>query len=183
MSANPFLISDDPSLNPFDIVILRGSQLPGLASVGKPSRKYKWDKKEGAGTAGDVLTYRGIRTVEFMIDLTFWLPEHVDAWDTIYPSLVPDGKTSIDISHPTLDRLGVKAVLVEEIVQLFSRGAGSWGVQIGINEFSPPPKTNATVTPNGTGYEGGAPDQDKPPTAKTAQEKELAALLAEAKKP
>lgn len=186
MSANPFELSDDPSQNPFDIVYIAGGQLPGLASIwtgSKPSRKYKWDKKEGAGTAGDILTYRGSRTVEFVIDLTFWEADQVDAWDAMYPTLTPDGKSGVDITHPTLDRLGVKSIVIEEIVQLFPKGGGQWGVQIGVNEYAPPPKTNVTTTPNGSSNTTAKSDADKPPTAQTAQEKEIQDLLAEAKKP
>lgn len=183
MSFNPFYIDVDPANNPFDQVIIAGDYIPGLPSVWstKPSRKYKWDKKQGAGTAGDTITYRGIELVEFVIDVTFWEGPQVDAWDALYPKWTPDGKTGLDITHPTLDRLGVKSIVIVEFVQLFFRDAGAWGVQIGISEFRPPPPANITTTPDGSKTNNTKTDQ--PATAQTAQEKEIQNLLAEAKKP
>lgn len=183
MSANPFLITDDPNENPFDTVILGGDYLPGLASVGKPKRVWKWDKKEAPGTAGDSITYRGSRLVDFVIKLTFWEPEQVDEWDSKSPGLIPDGKKALDIIHPTTDRLKVRSVVIAEIVELYPNGDGSWSVEIGVDEYKPPPKVNATSTPKGSSSNAASKPTDKSPTAKTEQEKEIARLLEEAKKP
>lgn len=190
MSANPFLLSDDPNQNPFDAVAIGGEYMPGLARVwiaSKPSRKHKWDKKVGPGTVGDTLTYRGSLLVEFAIQLEFWEAEQVDEWDAKYPALsLAIGSKAQDIAHPTLDRLGVRAIVLSEIVQLFPLGVAgcAWAAQIGVNEYRPPPKVNVTGSPNGAanGFSQGQNGNGKNPTAKSAQEEEIAKLLKEAKK-
>lgn len=187
MSFNPFLMGDDPSDNPFDQVLFGGYLLPGLADIwksGKPSRKRKWDKKSAAGASGETMTYRGELTCEFVIDLTFWDADHVDRWDALYPQWATDGTTAYDVTHPTLDRLKVKSVVVVEIVQLFPiLDKTAWAVQIGVNEYKPPAKKNVTNTPAGSKTNSGSSEKDKPPTAKSAQEIEIQKLLEEAKKP
>ena len=187
-SANPFLLPEDPFDNPFDTVVIGGEYMPGLASVGKPKRTFKWDKKEGPGTQGDSLTYRGSRLVDFVVDLTFWEAEQVDEWDAKSGGLEPDPKNirALDIVHPTLERLKVRSIVVVEITELFHKGKGEWGVQIGVNEYKPPPKANASGTPKGSASSSGkdgAGAAAKAPTAKSEQEKEIDRLLKLAKEP
>ena len=179
MSANPLLVPEA-----FDTIVIGGEYMPGLAKVGKPKRSFKWDKKEGPGTQGDSLTYRGSRLVDFVIDLTFWESEQIDEWDAKQPGLEPDPRSvrALDVVHPVLERLKVRAIVVAEIGGLEDRGAGEWGVQIGINEYKAPPKVNASGSPNGSKSSSGK-GGNAAPTALSAQEQEIARLLAEAKKP
>ena len=182
MSANPLLLPEA-----FDVIIVGGEYLPGLADVGKPKRTFKWDKKEGPGTQGDALTYRGSRLVSWVVELTFWEAEQVEEWDVKRPGLEPDPKNvrALDIVHPVLDRQKIRSIVVEEITELFPKLKGGWGVQIGFNEYKAPAKANASGTPKGSASSGGASggSATKLPTAKTAQELELERLLAEAKRP
>lgn len=186
MTANPFLMPEDPADNPFDTIALGGEYMPGLANVGKPKRTFKWDKKEGPGTKGDTITYRGDRLVDFVIDLTFWEAEQVDEWDAKSGALKPDARQirALDCSHPTLDRLNVRSVVVTEITELFHRGGGAWGVQIGVDEYRPPVAANATPKgSSGANAKNGAGASAKAPTAKSAQEQEIDRLLKLARQP
>lgn len=188
MPANPFRLPDDPNENPFDTIVIAGEFMPGKADIGKPKRTFKWDKKEAPGTAGDSITYRGSRIVDFVIELTFWEAEQIDEWDVKRPALEPNPKAikALDVNHPVLERQKVFSIVVEEIVELFHVGKGEWHAQIGCTEYRPPPKVNATATPAGSASgasKDGAGAAAKPPTAKSAQEQEIARLLAEAKKP
>lgn len=181
MSANPFRVPEA-----FDVIALSGEYMPGLANVGRVKRVSKWDKKEAPGTAGDSITYRGKRLVDFVIQLTMWEEEQIDEWDDKQKLLEVDGKAH-DVVHPILDRLKVRSVVIAELPGLFHEGGGLWTVQIGVNEFKPPSKGgNSTVTPKGsansTGKDGpGA--AAKPTTAKSAQEEEIERLLKLAKEP
>jgi hypothetical protein len=127
--------------------------------------------------------------VDFAIELTFWEAEQVDEWDAKRPNIEPDSRNvrALDIVHPVLERQKVRSIVVAEIVELFYRnGEGSWGVQIGVNEYKPPPKANATGTPKGSsnaGNKDGPGAAAKPKSAKTAQEEEIERLLAEARRP
>lgn len=179
MSANPLVIPEA-----FDIVILAGLTLPGLADVGKVSRKFKWDKKEAPGTAGDSITYRGIRLVELVIELTFWTQEQIDEWDALRPGIEPvaGNVKALDVIHPVLERQKVRALVVSEIVELFPKLQGGWGVQIGVDEYKPPPKANASGSPDGSKGSSGT-GSNAAPTAQSEQEKEIARLLAIAKQP
>lgn len=179
MSANPFRIPEA-----FDVVAIAGEYMPGLAKVAKIKRTFKWDKKEGPGTQGDTLTYRGSRLVDFVIDLTFWEEEQIDEWDIKRPALEPDPRAikALDIVHPVLERQKIRSIVVAEITEIDHKGGGEWNVQIGVNEYKAPPKANATGSPAGSKGSSGK-GGDAPPSAQTEQEKEIARLLEEAKKP
>lgn len=183
MSANPFRTPEA-----FDTCALGGEYLPGLVRVGPVTRKFKWDKKEGPGTQGDSITYRGSRLVDFVIDVTMWEEEQIDEWDAKRPALEPDARNvkALDAVHPVLDRQKVRAVVVAEITELVHKGGGEWNVQIGVNEYKPPGKSNATGTPKGASSSsgsGGGGTANKPPNAKTAQEEEIERLLRIAREP
>lgn len=182
MSANPFRTPEA-----FDTLALAGDYLPGLVRVGAVKRVFKWDKKEGPGTQGDTITYRGTRLVDFVIDLTMWLEEQIDEWDAARPRLEPDPRSvkALDVTHPVLDRQKVRSIVVAEIVELVHKGGGEFNVQIGVNEYKPPGKANATGSPSGSKSSGagGGGTANKPPNAKTAQEEEIERLLKLAREP
>lgn len=177
MSANPFRVPEA-----FDTCALAGEFLPGLAKVGAVKRAFKWDKKEAPGTQGDHITYRGSRLVDFVIELTMWEEEQIDEWDLKRPLFEPDAKKiqALDVEHPVLERQKVRSVVVAEIVELEHKGGGLWVVQLGVNEYKPPPKAPATGNPKGSTNKTPTPAGE---TAPSAQEQEIARLLAEAKKP
>lgn len=182
MPANPFRTPEA-----YDTLALGGEYLPGLINVGKPSRKFKIDKKEGPGTSGDTITYRGKRTVEFVIEGTLWEEEQFDEYDEKLPGFEPDDRKvkALDVIHPTLERLKIRSVLIVEIVPPWHVGKGEWRYQFGVNEYKPPPKgANATGTPNGsTGANKTDRTAEKAPAAKSEQEKEIDRLLKLAKEP
>lgn len=180
MSANPFRVPEA-----FDTIVISGEYMPGLVNVGRTKRVQKWDKKEGAGTTGDTLTYRGKRSVDFVIQVTMWEEEQIDEWDDKQPMLEVDGKAH-DVVHPILERLKVRSIVIIEVPGLFHEGGGLWTAQIGVNEFKPPPKGNSTVTPKGSANSNGKDGPGaaaKPTTAKSAQEEEIERLLKLAKAP
>lgn len=183
MSANPFRVPEA-----FDTVVVAGEYLPGLAKVAKVKRTFKWDKKEGPGTQGDSITYRGSRLVDFVIELSLWEEEQIDEWDAKRPMLEPDARNvrALDVVHPVLERQKIRSIVVAEIVELDHQGGGLWTVQIGVNEYKPPPKANATGSPNGSKSSSGKDGSGAAaaaPAARTEQEKEIERLLAIARQP
>jgi hypothetical protein len=184
-SANPLRLPEA-----WDFVILGGDLLPGLAKIEGARRPFKWDEKEGAGTIGASLTYRGERLVPSAIVLQFWLEEQIDEWDSVRPRLKPDARNvkALDIVHPSLEDLEVRSVVVDEIGALEHKGGGLFEVRISVKEYKPPPKANASGSPSGSSSSskskgGAAGTGNAPPSAKTEQEKEIERLLAEARKP
>ncbi len=187
--ADPFAL---PEL--YDIVVIAGVASPGVAKVSRGGRKYKWDKKDGPGTAGANVTFRGIDLCEFSIELTMWNSEQLAAWDVWRdlwqwdPTKKVKGKTPkiqpVDIMHPILDGLGVHWAMPVEVGQLEYQGGGKWTATISAMEYKPPGKKNVTGSPSGTQNTtapttaaGGTPVK----SAADERDEQIVALLAQAK--
>lgn len=173
---------DDPEL--WHTATIAGRDTPGLATVTGAKRPRKWDEKEGPGASGASLTYRGDRLVAPTLTLKLWEPEHFDEWEDLHAYLKPlvKGK-AVDFFHPSVEDLDVRSVVIEEIGQreMIEGSGGAATVAITLKEFRPPPKANATGSPNGS--KNGSGKGGGTTTAQSEQEKEIARLLEEAKKP
>lgn len=182
--ANPI---DFPEV--WDAIIIGGRASPGVCTVEGSARNFKWDEKEGPGAAGATHTYRGDRPSHFKVKIKLWLAEHFDDWDSFREALRPDPKKGIkalDVLHPALEDNGIRAVVVESIGEVKHEGGGLYAVELGLVEYRPPPKANASGTPKGasSSSKGGSDGKGTaPPSAKTEQEKEIERLLGIARQP
>jgi hypothetical protein len=174
----------------WDFVFVGGVPSPGKAEVSGAGRPYKWDEKDGPGTQGANLTYRGSRNSHFKITLTFWRAEHFAEWDQWQRLLEYDSTkkkvTAVDCYHPSLADRGIKSIVTENIGAVEKVGPTLWQVVISVSEYSPP-KTSPTTTPSSSSAnqthftESGA---GSPATnAQDAQQQEIAKLLAIAQQP
>lgn len=180
--ANPYLVPED-----WDTLLLGGKETPGVAEVSGADRPYKIDEKDGPGTEGAILTYRGKRLAKFTVKLKFWLvtggdDDQLDEWDRFRPTLEQaankKGVTALDVVHPALNDLGIKSVICDKIGQLVNEGKGLWSVTLSFIEYAPPKKGNATKTPSSskTGTNGF-------PTLADPRELIIGQLLQQASKP
>lgn len=97
----------------WDTLIVAGKEIPGLARV-RAAREYKVDKKNGAGADGATLTGLGHLPVEATITLKLWQPAQAQELQQLLPLILPKPKKGrpvpVDVSHPALAFLGVRAL-------------------------------------------------------------------------
>jgi hypothetical protein len=186
----------------WDRILIGGTPSPGKCSVGKPKRSYEWDVKRGKGVQGATTTYQGLAPAEFTV--TFRLittpgvtgssadPDDFADWNAFLPLLKydPTKKTvqAVDIFHPTLADLDIKAVVVKGIVAPHElnpfTGDGKYEAEVDFLEYVPAPSANATQTPNGAaGTMGTNPKVPAQPPATLTAEQILAQLQAQAMSP
>lgn len=105
--------------DPWDIVILGGSYLPGICRVdGLPTLAV--DKKKAGGVDGATITVNGYLPGPIDIVCTMWTGPQWDHFQVISPRIwrKPNkGKTkaselAISVSHPALDLWGISSVVV-----------------------------------------------------------------------
>ncbi len=189
----------DTNLNPldnaqdYDFVEVDGIENPGIIAPGGITgfkRETEWEVKKGKGTKGGTATLTQLPPAKGSIKFLLWLPFHFEAWDAIYRKVFkydPTKKTknAVDIFHPTLAKQDIHSVVTEAIGPETHEGQGLWSITVDLLEYLPPPKKTITASPNGStsgkGKAGSTGTSDDP--IADAQQKEIARLLEESKKP
>ncbi len=182
MSANPIA---DPEL--WSYATIAGRDTPGVCSVTGMDRERKWDEKDGPGASGARLTFRGNKLVEPTLKIRVFEEEDYDAYMELMAYLKPFADTgkAVDFWHASAEGLDVRSVVILNIGAPVSvkEGDALFDATIKLKEYRPPPKTNATKSPDGSkqgNAKGGSGALQ--PTALTAQELEAARLLEEARR-
>ncbi len=184
--ANPLGAGADPGA--FDFCTVSGVRSMGILKWSGSGRKYKWDRKDGAGSQGATLTYRGWDISEgIKFQFLMWTREQIEfCYNTFIPLLEYDATKKnpkpINIQHPVLMANNIFSVVTYEIGELVSAGQQLWSVDITFSEYRPPAKKNATSTPNGSATPKPLSGGSKP-TAQDAQDAEIQRLLTEFQKP
>lgn len=137
--------------NPWDVCILDGKILPGIARVkAKPERKV--DRKNKAGTDGSNPTVHGYNPGPVEIELIFWLPsqlfELVEQFKTLWPPLAKGKQKPVKIYHPALELVRISQVLIMGITTPEDGPVvGSKKIMIHALEFNPSIPKSVTNTP------------------------------------
>jgi hypothetical protein len=104
--------------DPWDVCILGGEFLPGVATV-RGSPMLSFDKKKAGGVDGATITVNGYLPGPVEIDLMMWTAAQWAHFQVIAPSLWrrPNKKTktsdlAISISHPAFDVWGITQVVI-----------------------------------------------------------------------
>ncbi len=147
-------IDDAQSL---DFFTLAGVDSPGVIPPGGITgfdREFSFDIKQGKGAIGATTTFTGQAPAEGTIKLQLWLPAHFDAWTLFVKMLKIDPTkapaSALDIYHPSLVDLAIRAVQVKKITPLIHEGAGLYTVAITLIEYIPAKKTSAVSTASGS---------------------------------
>ena len=115
-------MSYNPLKTPVDFVLINGMKTPGIARIEGGAERARIQQSPCPGVLGSFVRFVGRELAEFDIVLTFWLPEHWDAWRAfepivhvpafgVFPRIVPT------VSHPELAQIRVTAMMIKEYVK------------------------------------------------------------------
>lgn len=133
----------NPLTEPQDWVDFAGIQSPGIADIVGASTPRSWDERDSYAVAGAFLVYHGKKLSHFSVKLRLYTPEDWDGWWALQPILavLPRRGTrakAIDITHPLLAAVGIRSVVVEDILQPEQTADGEWTIEIKLIEFRAP---------------------------------------------
>ena len=146
-----------PLSQPQDYILLAHRKSPGIAEVVGASSVRNWDERKGYGLDGAFAVYRGRGLTKFSVVIRLYSEQDwADwyAWKTIVDRVpTKRGGTSpaagyLDIEHPILEALGVKAAAVQELMQPEQTDDGEWTIEIKFLEARFP--KFALATPEGS---------------------------------
>ncbi|HMI84647.1 MAG TPA: hypothetical protein VK550_11165 [Polyangiaceae bacterium] len=132
----------NPLVTPIDYILLTRKKSPGLAEIVGASQPRKWDERPGYGLSGAFIVYTGTGLAHFSVHVHLFTVADWDAWN-IWKQLIakpPSGlkPEALDIWHPFLEDLGIKAVVVEDQLQPVDVGNGEWVHEIKFVQFRMP---------------------------------------------
>ena len=122
--------------------MLSGKRSPGLADVSGANSPRNWDKRKGYGLMGAIAVFHGMDLAEFSVKLRLYTPQDWEDWHA-WKALVdkpPVGTRprSLDITHPLLEELDIKSVVVTDVMQPEQTDNGEWTVEIKLLQWRQP---------------------------------------------
>lgn len=125
----------NPIDHPVNHIEITGKPSPGHAVVGGAAIKRKWDERGGIGIEGSTIVLMKLELVSFDVKIRLYTTADWAAWDAWKPLIhkVPNRykPLALDIYHPILAELKIKAVVVEAISQFVEvEDSGVWEVTI-----------------------------------------------------
>lgn len=172
------IFGDTPSpfIDPksWDTITVAGVTFTTKLQIRNAGRAYKWQIKNPAGVDGSIETYRGKLAAKFEIDFYIWTQDLYQQWLNFSKNFIYKNAqtiTGIDISHPTLQNVGIHQVICEELgaLELVSDNELMWKATVKLREFFPAPKINVTTTPPGSKNTPKVPGQAFDPDVVKAQ--------------
>lgn len=136
-------MSWNPLDEPIDWIVLGGVRSPGLADVVGANSPRKWDERGGYGLSGAIVWFHGLGLSHFSVRFRLYTDQDWEEWREFFLPLVakpPLGKRpkALDIWHPLLQDLGIRAVVVEDVLQPEQTNDGEWTAEIKFIEFRRP---------------------------------------------
>jgi hypothetical protein len=142
----------NPIVAPCDYILLAGQRSPGLAEVRGASSKRRWDEREGFGLSGAFSVFKGRGLASFSVFLRLYTEQDWRDWYAWKPLVdrLPTKRSgsktdtgALDILHPYLEALDIRAVGVAEVMQPDQTGDGEHTIEIKFLEFRHPKLTLA----------------------------------------
>lgn len=132
----------NPIDEPVDRFTVGGKLTPGIGELNGPSSPRAWEEMIGPGLSGARLVFRGLRPSHFSLKFVLRSREDWTDW-TAFSNVVrkpPYGKRprAVDIVHPILASVGIRSVVVEDVIPPTQTSDGVWEAEIKVIEFRAP---------------------------------------------
>jgi hypothetical protein len=140
-------MSWNPLTQARDYVLLAGQKTPGYAEIVGAGSVRNWDERKGYGMTGAISIFTGRGLAKFTIRLRLYTEADWQGWNELKPLIerMPkrrygEGKDSgaLDIWHPTLEGLDIRAVGIVKLAAPEQTGDGEWTISIDVIEFRRP---------------------------------------------
>lgn len=140
-----------PLTEPRDFIILGGRRSPGLAEIQGAATPRNFDQRRGHGVSGATLRFRGTALADFKVLIRLLTDQHWTDWHAWKDVVArPGGESAdarrlrapaLDIEHPMLEDLGIRSVVVKDVLQPVQTADGEWTIEIRFLEYRPPVRT------------------------------------------
>ena len=142
-----------PIANPQSWILLQNRRSPGAADVLGAALKQRLDVRKMMGMSGGIIVWTGQDLCPFSVNLRLYEQKDWDDWNAwksivlarpkITTGVAPGAVVSkaLDIQHPLLAEVGIRAAVVHEVSQpKLTQESGEWTIEIKFIEFRGAPK-------------------------------------------
>lgn len=135
----------DPVTAPCDYIVLAGQKSPGYADIFGAYDERELAVRQPPFSTGAVILYKRRKLAEFSVRIRLYTMEEHAAFSTWRPVIdaKPDSRTkaqALDIWHPLLEQLDIKAVVIKSVSQLDQTADGEWSIDVEMIESRDIPK-------------------------------------------
>lgn len=165
----------------YDKITAAGVPSPGVVRVQEVAREYVWDLKQAPGAAGENMTFKGLKNVQFSLEFQLLGDaqlEEWEAWITLWDfDPTKSAPQPLNVQHPLLEERAVTIVTAKKIYapKQSRPGDNLWIAKIEAVEWRPPPKANVAKSPS-SAKSGGSESAAGGPPAETARQREIREL-------
>lgn len=132
----------NPIREPVDYVVIAGQRSPGIAEISGADSPRRWDERKGYGLSGARAVYRGTALSKPKLTIRLLTAEQFEEWNEFRELLLPppagERARALEIDHPFLADLGIRAVSVVNLKQPVQTGEGEWTVTVDLIEYREP---------------------------------------------
>lgn len=170
----------------YDKIVAAGVTSPGVVRVQEIAREYVWDMKQSPGAAGENMTFKGLKNVQFSLEFQLLGDPQLEEWEAWISLWDFDPTKSspqpLNVQHPLLEERAVTIVTAKKIhaPKQARPGDNLWIAKIEAVEWRPPPKANVAKSPS-SAKAGGSESESGGPPAETARQREIRQLTEEFK--
>lgn len=151
----------DPIRTPVDYALLAGQRTPGLCDILSANSPRRWDVRRGTAFSGATVVFRGTDLAKPLMRLRLYTEQDWQDWHAFAPLVLrepppdaadvarrtrrgqspppaPRRPRALDIWHPILEDLGIRSVVVEDVLQPLQTGNGEWTIDVKLLEYRAP---------------------------------------------
>jgi len=135
----------EPITQPCDYIVLAGKKSPGYCDVYGAYDERDLAIRQPPFSTGAVILYKRRKLAEFSVRIRLYtLEQHTEfsTWRTVVDAKpgVRTKAAALDIQHPLLEQLDIKAAVVKSVSQFDQTADGEWSISIAFVESRPLPK-------------------------------------------
>lgn len=136
-----------PLTDPENKISLAKRETPGICDIDGLGSPFEWEERGGYGLSGATVVFKGKKLAHFSIKFRLYTTQDWTDWYAFKPfvSRLPIGKNArgLDIEAKLTEMLGIKSVVIEEIVAPTQTGDGEWTAELKVIEYRAPTFTLA----------------------------------------
>jgi hypothetical protein len=142
--------------NPLDAAVdkatIGGRLTPGICEIVGADSPRAWDELQGYGLSGATVRFHGIKLSHFSLKFRLYTSQDWADWHVFKPLIdkPPVGRyaRSLDCAHPILADLGIRSIVIENVLAPEQTDDGEWTIELKVIEFRRP--KGALGTPEGS---------------------------------
>lgn len=131
-----------PLKNPEDKITIAKQRTPGICDIEGLGAPFDWEERGGYALSGATVVFRGKKLAHFSIKFRLYTDADWQDWYAFKPLVtrLPIGKDALglDIKCKLTEMLGIKSIVVEQVMAPMQTGDGEWTIELKVIEYRAP---------------------------------------------